>query len=189
MEPEDDLEIETSIFNHLASKLFIFVMAIISLIVAIIVIMLLFKGAKMRALVTNLAMQESVKALTEGTVICSNYEYWIIIAWFSLILLGVIFLVIEKVHKMPIFRKHQYSNTIKVLIFILNIKSYIPIKLCKNTGSIHLFKLMGSLQREDVRLHKKLGMGYIRNRLEKHYSDNKWKCYQFAKLSDYTFLR
>ena len=51
---------------------------------------------------------------------------------------------------MPIFRKHQYSNTIKVLIFISNIKSYVPIKLCKNTGSIHLLKLMGNLQREDI---------------------------------------
>ena len=152
LELEDDLEIETSIFNHLASKLFIFVMALISLIVAIIVLMLLFKGAKIQALVTNLAMQKSVKALTEGTVICSNYEYWIIIAWLSLILLGVMFLVIEKVHKMPIFRKHQYSNTIKVLIFISNIKSYIPIRLCKTTGSIHLFKLTGSLQREDISL-------------------------------------
>ena len=74
--------------------------------------------------------------------------------WLTLILLGIIFLVIEKVHKMPIFRKHQYSNTIKVLIFISNIKSYVPIKLCKTTGRIHLFKLMGSLQKEDIMLHR-----------------------------------
>ena len=57
-------------------------------------------------MITNLAMQKCVKALTEGTEICSNYEYWIIIAWLSLILLGIMFLIIEKVHKMPIFRKH-----------------------------------------------------------------------------------
>ena len=43
-DPEDDLVIETSIFNHLASKIFIFVMAIISLIIVLIVIMLIFKG-------------------------------------------------------------------------------------------------------------------------------------------------
>ena len=42
----DDLVIETFIFNHLASKVFIFVMAVISLIIALIVIMLLFKGEK-----------------------------------------------------------------------------------------------------------------------------------------------
>ena len=76
------------------------------------------------------------------------------IAWLSLILLGIMFFIIEKVHKMPICRKYQYSNTIKILIFISNIKSYVPIKLCKTSGSIHLFKLMGSLQREDVSLHK-----------------------------------
>ena len=46
LEPEDDLVIETSILNHLAPKIFIFIMALISLIVALIVIMLLFKGAK-----------------------------------------------------------------------------------------------------------------------------------------------
>ena len=154
LEPEEDLEKETSLFDHLASNTFLFVMALILLIVAIIVIMPLFKGAKMQALITNLALQKSVKALTEGKEICSNYKYWIIIAWLSLILLGIMFLIIEKVHKMLIFRKHQYSNTIKVLIFLSNIKSYIPVKLCKTTGSIHLFKLMGSLQRKDIRLHR-----------------------------------
>ena len=47
LEPEEDFEKETSIFDHLVSNIFIFVMALISLIVTIIVIMLLFKGAKM----------------------------------------------------------------------------------------------------------------------------------------------
>ena len=40
------------------------------------------------------------------------------------------------------------------MIFISNIKSYVLIKLCKTSGSIHLFKLMGSLQREDVNLQR-----------------------------------
>ena len=103
LNPEEDFQKKTSIFDHLESNIFIFVMALISLIVAMIVIMLLFKGAKMPALITNLAMQKSVKALTEGKEICSNYEYSIIIAWLSLTLLGIMFLIIEKVHKMPIF--------------------------------------------------------------------------------------
>ena len=46
LESEDHLVIEISIFNHLASKIFIFIMAVISLIVALIIIMLLFKGEK-----------------------------------------------------------------------------------------------------------------------------------------------
>ena len=51
LDTEDDLVIETSNFNHLASKIFIFVMAIISLIIVLLVIMLIFKGEKMQALV------------------------------------------------------------------------------------------------------------------------------------------
>ena len=67
MDSEDELVIETSIFNHLASKIFIFIMAVISLIVVLIVIMLIFKGEKKQASVTNLAMIKGVKALIEGT--------------------------------------------------------------------------------------------------------------------------
>ena len=40
------------------------------------------------------------------------------------------------------------------MMFLSNIKSYVPIKLCKTSGSIHLFKLMGSINRENVTLHR-----------------------------------
>ena len=55
---------------------------------------------------------------------------------------------------MPIFRKYHYSNTIKIMLFISDIKSYVPIKLCKTSGSIHLFKLTGSINKENITLHK-----------------------------------
>ena len=154
LDTEDDIVIETSIFNQLASKIFIFVMAIISLIMVLIVIMLIFKGEKMQVLVTNLAIIKGVKALTEETKIGTNCEYCILIVWLSLILLGIMVLTTERVYKMPIFRKHQYFNTIKIMMFFSNIKSYVPIKLCKTSGSIHLFKLMGSIKREDMTLHR-----------------------------------
>ena len=64
-------------------------------------------------------MIKGVKALIEETKIGTNYEYWIIIVWLSLILLGIMFLTIEKIYKMPIFRKYQYSNTIKIMMFSL----------------------------------------------------------------------
>ena len=51
---------------------------------------------------------------------------------------------------MPIFRKYCYSNTIKIMIFLSNIKSYVPIKLCKTSGSIHLFKLTVSIDTEKM---------------------------------------
>ena len=53
-------------------------------------------------------MQKSVKALTEEKENCSNYEYCIIITWLTLILLGIIFLIIEKAHKLT---KGRYKVT------------------------------------------------------------------------------
>ena len=145
-ENENNNFIETSIFEHLAFNIFIFVMAIISVIVMFIVIKLIFKGEKMGTLVANLAMIRGVKAISK--------EIEAIIIWLSLILLCVLFLTIEKLYRMPIFRKYCYSNTIKIMLFISDIKSYGPIKLCKTSGSIHLFKLTGNINKENITLHK-----------------------------------
>ena len=46
-------------------------------------------------------------------------------------------LTVERVYKMPIFRKYQYSNTIKKMMFLSNIKAYVQIKLCRTSDSIH----------------------------------------------------
>ena len=40
------------------------------------------------------------------------------------------------------------------MLFISDIKLYVPIELCKTSGSIHLFKLIGSINRENITLHK-----------------------------------
>ena len=40
------------------------------------------------------------------------------------------------------------------MLFISDIKSYIPIKLCKTSGSMHLFKLNGSITKENITLYK-----------------------------------
>ena len=70
--------------------------------------------------------------------------------------LCVLFLTIEKLYGMPIFRKYHYSNTIKIMLFISDIKLYVPIKLCKTSGSIHLFKLTGSITKENITPHKNM---------------------------------
>ena len=154
-ENENNNLIETSIFEHLAFNIFIFVMPVISEIIMFIVIKLIFKGEKMRTLVANLAMISGVKAISKE-IEAIDKEYWIIIIWLSLILLCVLFLTIEKLYRMPIFRKIHYSNTIKIILFISDINSYVPTKLCKTSGSIHLFKLTGSINKENVTLHKNM---------------------------------
>ena len=152
-EEEKESFIGTSIFDHLAFNVFIFIMAVILVIIMFIVIKLMFKGENMQVLVAKLAMIRGVKVITKE-IESTDKEYWIIIIWLSFILLCVLFLTIEKLYRMPMFKKYRYSNTIKIMLFISDIKLYVPIKLCKTSGSIHLFKLTGSINRENITLHK-----------------------------------
>ena len=154
-EKEDNGFIGTSIFDHFAFNIFIFVMAIITVIVMFIVIKLIFKGEKVQTLLANLAMIRGAKAITEEIEVIDKKILDILI-WLLLKLLCILFLAIEKLYRMPIFRKYCYSNTIKINLFISDIKSYIPIKLCKTSGSIHLFKLTGSMNKENITLRKNM---------------------------------
>ena len=40
------------------------------------------------------------------------------------------------------------------MLFISDVQIYVPIKLCKTAGSIHLFKIKGMLKPEDIKLNK-----------------------------------
>ena len=51
-------------------------------------------------------------------------------------------------------RGHRFLNIVKVALFISDVQHYIPIKLCKTSGSLHLFKITGTLTLEDIRLNK-----------------------------------
>ena len=48
------------------------------------------------------------------------------------------------------------------MIFISDIQYYIPIELCRTAGSIHLFKITGTLKPKNI----KLNWNYIWNTLE-----------------------
>ena len=43
---------------------------------------------------------------------------------------------------------------IKIVLFISDVQHYIPIKLCKTSGSPHPFKIKGTLRSEDIRLNR-----------------------------------
>ena len=40
------------------------------------------------------------------------------------------------------------------MLFISDIQNYVPIKLCKTAGSIHLFKIKGTLKSGDIKLNR-----------------------------------
>ena len=62
---------------------------------------------------------------------CSCKILWYTIAMFLLILLGIIFIITTKVRKLRLFRRHLFSNVVKVMLFISDAQSYVPVKLCK----------------------------------------------------------
>ena len=39
------------------------------------------------------------------------------------------------------------------MIFISDIQNYVPIKLCKTAGSSHLFKMIGTIKAENIKLN------------------------------------
>ena len=40
------------------------------------------------------------------------------------------------------------------MIFISDVQNYVPFKLCKAAGTIHLFKIIGKLKSENIKLNK-----------------------------------
>ena len=42
----------------------------------------------------------------------------------------------------------------KIVLFISDVQNYLPIKLCKTSCSIHLFKIKGTLKPRDIKLNR-----------------------------------
>ena len=54
--------------------------------------------------------------------------------------------------KFKMCRGCLFSNAVKIMLFISDVQCYVPLKLCKTVGSIHLFKITGMLTPENVKL-------------------------------------
>ena len=59
-----------------------------------------------------------------------------------------------KLRKFKLFRRHLFSNAVKIMLFTSDTIHYVPIKFCKTAGSIHLFKITGTLTSENVKLKR-----------------------------------
>ena len=82
-----------------------------------------------------------------------------------------------------IFKRRLYSNTVTIMLYFSDVKQYIPVKLCKSAGSIHLFQLYGQLNSDQIVLEKELSMGHDKNRLERSLCDFEWHYNKNCKIS------
>ena len=79
-----------------------------------------------------------------------------------LTILGLVMVAILHYRKSKLCTGCMFSNAVKIMIFISDVQYYIPIKMCKTAGSIHLFKIIGMLKPENIKLNK----NYIWDTLE-----------------------
>ena len=72
----------------------------------------------------------------------------------ALTLLSMAIVILLHYRKSKFCRGYRFSNVVKIVLFISDVQNYIPIKLCKTSGSPHLFKITGTLTPEDIKLNK-----------------------------------
>ena len=145
-----------SFLNSFMVDVLIFIAALITLIIALIVIYVLYGQSKLKALVTNIAMQRirAVEAADMNGTLCTCMTQWYIMGMLIIITLGMLYFVTNKIRKTSFCKGRLFSNNTKILLFISNAYSYVPVKLRRIAGSIHLFRIKGRLKPENVKLKK-----------------------------------
>ena len=72
----------------------------------------------------------------------------------ALTLLSMAIVILLHYRKSKFCGGHRFSNIVNLVLFISDVQHYIPIKLCKISGSLHLFKITGTLTSQDIGLNK-----------------------------------
>ena len=117
---------------------------------------MIYGQSELKALVTNIAMQriKAVEAADMSDMLCTCKTQWYIMGMLTIITLGVLYLVTNKLRKSSFFKGRLFSNNTKILLFISNTQSYVPVKLCRVARCNHLFRIRGRLNPENVKLKK-----------------------------------
>ena len=138
--------------NHIMD-IFVFVSSIISLISTTLIIYLMCKHKKIRTLVVSLVLHQ-VKEV--GTTSRETNSECTTLAYIGIILTILSLITVTFLHyrKSRFCKGHRFSNEVKIMIFISDVQIYVLIKLWKTAGSIHLFKIKGMLEAENIKLNK-----------------------------------
>ena len=148
-------------------NIFTFTSSIISIITITLVIYLFCKHKHIRTIVASLLLYKAkeVEATRTTTKIddsgCGTLAY----IGIALTLLSMAIVILLHYRKSKFCRGHRFSNIVKIVLFISDVQHYIPIKLCKTSGSLHLFKITGTYNIRRYKSKQKLLVGHFRNKL------------------------
>ena len=132
-----------------------FTSSILSLISTTLVIYLFCKHKHIRTLVASLILHkikevEANFSSKETNSECKTSAYIGII----LTVLSLIIVTFLHYRKSRFCKGYKFSNAVKIMLFISDVQNYVSIKLCKTAGSIHLFKIKGTLKSKNIKLNK-----------------------------------
>ena len=144
-----------NIFLNQIVNIFTFTSSIISIITIMLVTYLFCKHKHSRTIVANLILYKTkeveAKLTTEtNNPECSTLAY----IGMALTILSMAIVIFLHYRKSKFCRGYRFSNIVKIVLFISDEQNYIPMKLCKTSGSFHLFKIKGMLKPEDIKLNK-----------------------------------
>ena len=136
-----------------------FAAALLTILMALVVIYVVTGHSKLKTLVANIALQctktvEAAALNPNHIICCSGLEKILLVI--NLVIVTIMAFV--KLRKSRIFKGKLVSYTIKVKLFVVDNHCYIPLHLNKLAGSVHLFKLQSILTKENLILKK---IGYV----------------------------
>ena len=148
---------EKNFFFNQIVNVFTFTSSIISIITITLVIYLFCKHKHIRTIVATLILHKTKEVEANSnlnseiiTPECGTLTY----IGMALRILSMVIVIFLHCRKSKLCRGYRFSNVVQVVLFISDVQNYIPIKLCKTSGSIHLFKIKGTLKPGDVKLNR-----------------------------------
>ena len=166
--------------------IFQFIAVILAMIATATIVHIVCRHAKLKALLEGIASQPIKQT---GDMFDNGKEHncptqWYTIAILTLMIIGLVIYVLTTTQKCTIFKRRLYSNTVTVMLFFSNFKQYVPVKLWKTLGSIHLFQIYGQLSPDQVMLERKYLWDIIRiDWKEVFFCDFEWNYNTIAHIS------
>ena len=141
--------------NNYIVDISVFTSSTISLISTALVIYLFCKHKHIRILVASLILHK-IKEVQASSSPKENNSECKTLAYIGIILTVLSLIMVTFLHyiKSRLCKGYKFSNAVKIMLFISDVQNYVPIKLCKTAGSIHLVKIKGTLKTRDIKLNK-----------------------------------
>ena len=134
------------------------------MLVVVAIIHIICRHTKLKALLTGIVFQpvKETEAVVTSQIKQHCTAQWYAIAALTVKTILLIVYICLTTQRCTIFKRRLYSNTVTNMLFFSDINQYIPVKLCKSVGSIHLFQIYGQLNSDQIVLEKNCLWNMIR---------------------------